>query len=118
MRLLTLNSLKCPAKDVVNGYPLLIEITDFEVSTSDFNQEFIVHMLPSLNWQSICLAAKAVGLDSSTVPESFSVFLLEDLDFLKAMHYLLIDIHVESGFLICPDTKRKFPIENGIPNMM
>ena len=41
----------------------------------------------------------------------------EDDDFLQAMHNLLLDIHVIDGFLICPETGRRFPIAERIPDM-
>jgi multifunctional methyltransferase subunit TRM112 len=37
---------------------------------------------------------------------------------LQAMHNLLLDIHVIDGTLICPETGRRFPIAERIPNMM
>jgi len=37
---------------------------------------------------------------------------------MKALHFFLFDIHVIEGFLICPDTGRRFPIKDGIPNMI
>ena len=37
---------------------------------------------------------------------------------LKALHFFLFDVHVLDGMLQCPDTKRKFPIKDGIPNMI
>jgi len=34
------------------------------------------------------------------------------------LHRVLFDIHVQEGFLVCPDTGRNFPIKEGIPNMI
>lgn len=42
--------------------------------------------------------------------------MLEDL--LKSLHIILFDLHILEGHLICPGTGRKFPIRNGIPNMI
>ena len=43
---------------------------------------------------------------------------MADESTLRALHFFLFDIHVIDGFLICPDTGRKFPIKDGIPNMI
>jgi multifunctional methyltransferase subunit TRM112 len=37
---------------------------------------------------------------------------------LEALYIVLFNIHVLEGTLICPDTGRQFPIQDGIPNMM
>ncbi|KAJ1407971.1 hypothetical protein B484DRAFT_423577 [Ochromonadaceae sp. CCMP2298] len=116
MRILTHNSLKCPAKDVASGFPLLIEIEDLEVVETECNFDFLKAILPSLDWGALVLAADAIGLQG--IPETFEATLMEDEDFLKAMHNLLLDIHVVKGFLICPESGRRFPIENRIPDMM
>jgi multifunctional methyltransferase subunit TRM112 len=46
--------------------------------------------------------------DKNNIPESV----------LKALHFFLFDVHVVEGCLICPDTGRRFPIKDGIPNMI
>ena len=116
MRLLTLNSLRCPAKDVAKGFPLGLELEAMEVKESEFNEEFIRHMLPSLDWECILIAANAVGLQG--IPQTFDPSLLDDTAFLQALHNLLLDVHVTKGKLVCPESGRKFPIENGLPDMM
>ena len=30
----------------------------------------------------------------------------------------VFQVEVQKGFLVCPETSRKFPVENGIPNML
>lgn len=39
-------------------------------------------------------------------------------EFLQQVHHALVEIDVQNGLLICPETGRKFPIQNGIPNML
>lgn len=116
MRILTHNSLRNPAKEVVNGFPLQLEITEMHVSESEMNADFIKGTLPSLEWKSLLVAAAAVGL--ADLPAHFDAALLKDETFLRSIHTLLLDIHIDKGFLMCPETGRRFPIENGIPNMM
>ena len=115
MRLLTHNSLRCVAKDAPTGYPLGIEITDMEVGESEVNMGFIKSILPSLNWAGVLIAANAVGFDG--LPLTLTSACYEDKDFIRVLHKLLLDVHVLKGTLVCPDTKRQFPIEGGIPNM-
>jgi multifunctional methyltransferase subunit TRM112 len=116
MRILSHLSLKCPAKGVVNGYPLNLEIEELEVVETDCNIEFIKSLLPTLDWSAVDVAAKAIGLKN--IPDTYDPSFLADNDFLLAMHNLLLDIHVIKGFLICPETGRRFPIDNRIPDMM
>jgi len=37
---------------------------------------------------------------------------------LEELHKVVFDLHVMSGYLLCPDTSRKFPVSDGIPNMI
>jgi len=38
--------------------------------------------------------------------------------FTSIVHFLSFQVEVIEGYLICPETERKFPIFNGIPNML
>lgn len=116
MRVLSHNSLKCPAKDVTTGYPLGLEVEELEVVETECNPEFIKSLLPSLDWKAVCIAADAIGLKD--IPAEFDNKLLSDKDFILAMHNLLLDIHIIKGFLVCPESGRRFPIENRIVDMM
>ena len=115
MRFLTHNSLKCLAKEATTGYPLRIEIAEMNVVETECNVEFIKHILPSLIWPAVLIAAEAIQLEG--MPAEFSADMLNDPDFVLAIHRLLLDVHVVGGVLICPDTGRRFEIRNGIPNM-
>ena len=44
--------------------------------------------------------------------------MLKNEDLLKKLHHILLEIEVMEGDLECPETGRKFPIKNGIPNML
>jgi multifunctional methyltransferase subunit TRM112 len=108
--------LRCHAKGVTNGYPLQLEVDELEVVETECNAEFIQSLLPSLEWSAVVVAADAIGLKG--IPSEYSSELLKDKDFILAMHNLLLDIHVIKGFLVCPESGRRFPIENRIANMM
>ena len=116
MRLLTYNSLKSNYKHGGEGFPLKLEITKMAVRESAPNLKFIKEQLPHLEWSAVLVAAEAVGLKG--LPLQYSDELLEDESFLVAMHNLLMDIHVETGILTCPETGRTFPIVNGLADMI
>ena len=42
----------------------------------------------------------------------------QNTQLLENLYHVLFNVHVEDGYLQCPDTQRKFPILNGIPNMI
>ena len=48
------------------------------------------------------------------LPDSYE----ENEDFLKAAHHVMMEVEVVEGELECPETGRKFPISEGIPNML
>jgi multifunctional methyltransferase subunit TRM112 len=41
-----------------------------------------------------------------------------DYVLISQFNRILMDIHVLEGFLICPETGRRYPIHDGIPNML
>ena len=41
-----------------------------------------------------------------------------DSDFLRKVHHILPEVYIVNGEHICLETGRKFPINNGIPNML
>ena len=57
-------------------------------------------------------------MQCSYLYSEFSEELLGDLDVLKALHHLLLDVHLIEGELECPESGQRFAVTNGIPNMM
>ena len=43
--------------------------------------------------------------------------MLADEGFLRAIHHVLLDVHVMRAELVCPESGQAFPVEDGIPNM-
>ncbi len=115
MRFLTHNTLYSPIKGLAKGYPLRVEVREYVVREATFNPGFIASTLPSLDWEGILVAAQSVGLKD--FPDRLNPDLLSDESFLRAVHTLLLEIHVEDGVLICPESGRQYPIVNGIPDM-
>ena len=60
------------------------------------------------------LSLNVTGIPSEPPEEWGSI----DESTLKAFHFFLFDVHVLEGILVCPDTGRKFPVKDGIPNMI
>ncbi|KAJ7536903.1 hypothetical protein O6H91_12G087700 [Diphasiastrum complanatum] len=116
MRLLTHNMLSCNRKGVSNGFPLGIEASKLEVKEVDFNSDFLRHIYPKIEWKAFVDAAKSLGLND--LPEHVDDSMLEDDDFLHSFHHALLEVHLEEGALICPETGRRFPVNRGIPNML
>jgi len=118
MKLLTHNMLTSAIiKGVKTGFPLLIEATDVKVLNVDFNSEFIARMIPKLEWPAVYQAATNIGHVGELpkeLPENFE----SNQDFLKTAHHVLLEVEIQEGFLVCPETGRKFPVKNGIPNML
>ncbi|XP_035685671.1 multifunctional methyltransferase subunit TRM112-like protein [Branchiostoma floridae] len=117
MRLLTHNMLTSHVKGVTNGYPLKLQAENIKVMSVDFNPEFVARMIPKLEWQALVQAAESIGhlgdLPRELMPEYES-----NEEFLKMAHHVLMEVEVIEGNLECPETGRKFPIKNGIPNML
>lgn len=87
-----------------------------QIEETDINLDFMRHLIPGLYWPGVVLAAKAVGFEG--LPDSFSAEILDDEGVLQVLHRLLFDTHIIEGTLICPESGQRFPISDGIPNMM
>ena len=118
MKLLTHNMLSSKGmKGVKVGYPLQIEAKDVKVSEVDFNPEFIARIIPKLDWTEVCRAADGLGQLgelSSTLCEDYET----NQEFLRKAHHVLLQVEVINGDLVCPESGRKFPVTDGIPNML
>jgi multifunctional methyltransferase subunit TRM112 len=116
MRLLTHNSLRCNRKDVVTGYPLKIHADNIEIREAPCNREFIRDMIPNLNWPALVQATRDIGVD--TLPDNLEPELVEDNEFIDALHHILMNIHVVDGRLECPESGHVFQVKNSIADMM
>ncbi|XP_037080278.1 multifunctional methyltransferase subunit TRM112-like protein [Pollicipes pollicipes] len=121
MKLLTHNMLtsKC-LKNVVSGYPLQISINspeDVKVQEVDFNPEFIARIIPKVDWDVLCKTAEEVG-HKGDLPATLDQDYETNEEFLKMAHHVLLEVEVMSGELVCPETGRRFPVTDGIPNML
>lgn len=95
-----------------DGYPLQLEIEEMRTEETEFNAAFVHRMLPKVRYDALRIAAAAAGCD---LPEALDA---TDEDALRRVHTALCDVHVVKGALVCPKSGRRFPINNGIPNML
>ncbi|KIY70054.1 Trm112p-domain-containing protein [Cylindrobasidium torrendii FP15055 ss-10] len=115
VRLMTHNLLACHAKGcTTNNFPLALKDVQIELRESDFNPDFLKGFLPKLDWPALVLAARQLG--DETLPLQQPEML--DDEFLKNLHHVLLEIHIEEGSMTCPNCAHVYPISNGIPNML
>ena len=117
MKLLTHNMLQCHIKGVKNGYPFKIEAEKVETREMDYDPDFLRHIFPRIQWNALRQGAKSLGI-SPPLPEVVTDEMLNEDEFLKAFHHALLEVHLEEGALVCPETGRKFPVSQGIPNLL
>lgn len=118
MKLLTHNMLTSRCIKGVNvGFPLGVKARDVKVTEVDFNPDFVSRIIPKLDWEAFTQAAESIGhlndLPKSVIPDYEG-----NEDFLKKVHHVLLEVEIINGELICPETGRKFPISDSIPNML
>ncbi|KAK9272454.1 hypothetical protein L1049_002827 [Liquidambar formosana] len=116
MRLLTHNMLSSNIKGVTNGFPLRLEIEKAVEKQVDFNVDFLKNMFVKIEWKALVDASRAMGYVD--LPDQTEPSMLDSDEFLKKFHHALLELHLEEGALICPETDRRFPVNKGIPNML
>eukprot|EP00798_Chlamydomonas_sp_ICE-L_P015970 gene15970-22101_t len=118
MKLLTHNFLTCHIRGVKNAYPFIIEAAKVETKDADYDPDFLRHIFPRIHWPAFLEGATALGCREGLPQESPNTEMLQDDSFLKAFHHALLEVCVEDGALVCPETGRKFPVNKGIPNLL
>lgn len=90
-----------------------------DIIAADYNEDLVKNMLHKVNFPA--LKAAAINLQIGSLIQT-SECIVEDIvaddTFLRELHHLLLEVHVQQGALVCPNTGRKFPIKDGIPNML
>jgi multifunctional methyltransferase subunit TRM112 len=115
MRLLTHNMLLCPRS---KSYPLSLEATQVDDVEAEFSRDFILRMLPRLDWSVLRTAAEALKVPGlvRSLPEDPPTSADSD-EVLKAVHTALLEWHVVEGKLISPQG-HVYCISAGIPNLI
>ncbi|CAL8100189.1 unnamed protein product [Orchesella dallaii] len=118
MKLFTHNMLTSKMiKNVKVGYPLKLNAAEVKVTPSEFRSTYVSRMLPKIDWGVLYEATQSIG-HAEAIPSSISDDYEKNEDFLRKAHHALFEIEVINGEMICPETGRKFPIKDGIPNML
>ena len=94
-----------------------LQAKDVKVCEAEFNPEFIARVITRLDWPVIVKAAKDLG-HGSDLPTELPEHYETENDFLKKAHHVLMEIDIINGDLVCPETGRRFPVSDGIPNML
>jgi multifunctional methyltransferase subunit TRM112 len=110
-----------PVARVVAGglsFPLRIEVAagGMKQEPTAFHPDATARLLAKLDWPALRATAAALGI--AELPAAPPAKPEEDLEFLKSVHDLVMDIHVTEGALVCPNCARSYPIRKGIPNML
>ncbi|CAI9763881.1 unnamed protein product [Fraxinus pennsylvanica] len=103
-------------KGVANGFPLLIEVEKVVEKQVDFNEDFLRNLFVKIEWKALVEASRTIGY--TELPENAESSMLDSDEFLRKFHHALVELHLEEGALVCPESGRKFPVNKGIPNML
>ncbi|KAI9505020.1 hypothetical protein GGI25_000468 [Coemansia spiralis] len=118
MRLITHNMLKCHVKNCTDPdkqFPLRFKDVQLEQIEADRNDEFLVRMLPRIDWAALLKTAKELNIElPDKVPESPA----DDGEFLSTLHTVILETHVKDGSMVCDGCGHEYKITNGIPNML
>ena len=75
-------------------------------------------MLAKVNFEALKSAASNIGNNDIADISAVTKEVLENEAVLRRIHHLLFEVLVTDGFLVCPESGRKFPVKDGIPNML
>ncbi|KAJ1921770.1 hypothetical protein H4219_000503 [Mycoemilia scoparia] len=111
--------LQCHAKgcdDPAKNFPL--EISDFtkEEIEAEKNKDFLVRMLPKLEWNALYTTAVKLGITG--LPETLPSDAETNDEFLSALHTVLLEVHIKEGKMTCNGCNHVYPIKDGVPNML
>eukprot|EP00002_Diphylleia_rotans_P007871 TRINITY_DN17544_c0_g1_i1.p1 TRINITY_DN17544_c0_g1~~TRINITY_DN17544_c0_g1_i1.p1 ORF type:complete len:125 (-),score=37.01 TRINITY_DN17544_c0_g1_i1:279-653(-) len=118
MHLLTHNLLQCIVQGCrTNSFPLRIIPEDVQEDERDFNQEFMVRMLPRIHWAALLSALENLSIQHE-LPAELPADASSNEELLQKLHRYLLEIRVQQGALICNGCGRKYDVRQSIPNMM
>ncbi|EIW77654.1 Trm112p-domain-containing protein [Coniophora puteana RWD-64-598 SS2] len=115
MHLITHNLLARNAKGcTTNSFPLAFRDAhgQVEIQEQDINPDFVCNVLPRLEWKALIDAACQVG-DESLPAEQPN---MTDDELVQKLHYVLMEIHITEGAMVCSNCEHICPISNSIPN--
>ncbi|CAG8675036.1 7706_t:CDS:2 [Funneliformis caledonium] len=110
--------LQCHAKNCnSNNYPLQLSKVEVVNQETEFNPMFLRNMLPKLEWNALVKTAFQINV---TLPNALPESSTDELDeeFLKTLHRVLLETHIQQGQMTCPNCNHVYHIKDGIPNML
>jgi multifunctional methyltransferase subunit TRM112 len=78
----------------------------------------IVSLLRKIQFTALKAAALSVAYPDLEEFSEITEELRGSEEFQRKVHHALFEIHVLEGNLVCPESGRRFPIKDGIPNML
>lgn len=115
MRLLTHNMLQCPR---TKGYPLRLTATEVDQVEVDYRREFVLRMIPRLDWPVLREATAALNVPDLLTSLSDSPPEADASDeALMVVHRAILEYHVVEGQLACAEGP-VYSISGGIPNLV
>ncbi|ORC84846.1 multifunctional methyltransferase subunit TRM112 [Trypanosoma theileri] len=123
MRLVTHNFLCCLE---CQGFPLELHDVQMEILPCEFDSTFVRLMLARMDYTFLLEAFNALKTQqeqlletANPLPERLEdVDLSDDSEDLKAIHYVIQEVAVRQGRLVCSQCKREYPIRDFIPDMV
>lgn len=97
-----------------------------EEDPSPVDLDMIIKLIPKLEYRAVLEGLEQLrplcekqGMEALPVlPATLPDDLHNHATLIDDLHRVLFNIHVTDGSLVCPATKRVFPIKDGIPNMI
>ncbi|KAJ2760143.1 hypothetical protein IWQ56_005559 [Coemansia nantahalensis] len=118
MRLITHNMLKCHVKNCTDPdkqFPLRFKDAKLEQIEAERNDEFLVRMLPRIEWAALATTANELGIE---LPKEVPANPADDDAFLQGLHTAIMEMHVKEGSMLCKGCGHEYKIAKGIPNML
>jgi len=126
MKLLTLNFLTCARKACKQepaAFPLHPRDAELERVEQEVNPEFLVNVLPRLDWKAIRSLSEELGLPTlpEVAPESTDLVdqsTQQPTQTLQDLHQLLVETSVANGKLVCGHCGHEYAVKEGLANFL
>ncbi|KAG0221277.1 hypothetical protein BGX31_010046 [Mortierella sp. GBA43] len=109
--------LQCHVKGCnANNFPLELQEVTLEHEEAEFNEDFIRNMLGKLEYEALVITCQK--LDINDLPASIPADANDNEEFLQVLHRVLLETHIKSGKMVCPNCSHIYNVRDGIPNML